>query len=207
MYAILTLIILILLFMFMVGNVKPIDSEFEAFKSKVKQSNICMKPFRATCNRDKIYSRIRYLEEKIDEIEYDMYRTRKKHKEYDAYFSKINQSTAQQKADAEAARKEAAAKINSIMAQRSSAITSAVKQERAGDVAKEKAASKQQESQNNKNESDAENNFKVSVSGKSPEAQAVGTMMNSSTKNANKDDQADLKSSIKSANIPSGYVF
>ena len=51
---------------------------FEKFKAERVKDNICSKPFRPTCNRDKIYSSLRFLEDKIDELEYKIYR---KHRE------------------------------------------------------------------------------------------------------------------------------
>jgi hypothetical protein len=54
------------------------DIYFEKFKAMRKKDNICSKPFRPTCNRDKIYSTLRFLEDKIDELEYKLYR---KHRE------------------------------------------------------------------------------------------------------------------------------
>ena len=50
------------------------DRDFEAFKVLRSGDNICSKPFRPTCNRDRIYSKLRFLEDKIDEIEYKIYR-------------------------------------------------------------------------------------------------------------------------------------
>merc|ERR1712054_466758 len=43
-------------------------------------SNYCKKPFKPTCNKDKIFSRIRYLEEKMDELEYDIFRINSKNR-------------------------------------------------------------------------------------------------------------------------------
>ena len=54
------------------------DIYFEKFKAMREKDNICSKPFRPTCNRDRIYSTLRFLEDKIDELEYKLYR---KHRE------------------------------------------------------------------------------------------------------------------------------
>ena len=148
MYGIIILILLTLLFLYLSKN-KHIDS-LENYKNIRKSSNICMKPFRPTCNRDKIYSRLKYLEEKIDEMEYDMYRNQKDHKKYNAYFDKIKKSNAEKKAAAGAARKKATAKIQNIMSQREANMTSEVKQKRAGEVAEQKRKAAAQNAQNKK---------------------------------------------------------
>ena len=60
----------------MLGKSENFDKNehFQEFKSNRKKDNICSKPFRPTCNRDKIFSSLRYLEDKIDELEYRIYR-------------------------------------------------------------------------------------------------------------------------------------
>ena len=52
--------------------------QYGDYKLLKQSANICEKPFRATCDKDKIFSRIQYLEEKLDELEFDMYRKRRK---------------------------------------------------------------------------------------------------------------------------------
>ncbi len=39
-----------------------------------RKNDICSKPFKPTCNRDKIFLSLRSLEDKIDELEYKLYR-------------------------------------------------------------------------------------------------------------------------------------
>ena len=52
--------------------------QYGDYKLLKQSANICEKPFRATCDKDIIFSRIQYLEEKLDELEFDMYRKRRK---------------------------------------------------------------------------------------------------------------------------------
>ena len=205
MYGIIILILLSILFLYL-STSKQIKT-LEDYKNSRRSSNICMKPFRPTCNRDKIYSRLKYLEEKIDEMEYDMYRNQKEHKKYNAYFAKMNKSNAEKKAAASAARKKAAAKIQNIMSQREANMTSEVKQKRAGEVAEQRRKAAAQNAQNKKNENAAIGNFSSESKKKSPESQAANDMVNESLAAGDDDDMAEMNDAVKEADVPSGYVF
>ena len=80
-----------------------------------KKTNICEKPFRATCNKEKIYSIMKSVEEKLDELEYDIYKQNKKFKFYDKEFMAYRKNRNLIKKDAEKAQQEAKSEMSDII--------------------------------------------------------------------------------------------
>jgi len=177
----------------------------EDYKNHRKRTNICEKPFRPTCNKQKIFSRILFLENKIDEIEYDIYSQNKKFKLYDSEFSKYKQDRAIVKKDITNARNEAKNKIKNIIASKNDKMEQQVyshNKKLADTLVRERGVI---EKNNTKEKENSLNKFKMS--GNSPESNIIGDMINKSLTNSNTNDMADLNKSMKNINMPSGFAF
>uniref|UniRef100_A0A6C0IW63 Uncharacterized protein n=1 Tax=viral metagenome TaxID=1070528 RepID=A0A6C0IW63_9ZZZZ len=177
----------------------------EAYKNYRKNTNICEKPFRPTCNKQKIFSRIRFLENKIDELEYDIYNQNKKFKVYDREFSKYKKNRELVKKDISNARNDAKTRIENIISSKKNDLEKQVlnqNNKKADNLLKQ---NKRIEKNNSKEQKKSLNKFKMS--GDNPESNIIGNMINKSLTNGDENDMDDLKDSIKSLNMPSGFAF
>ena len=212
---IITILLILILFFLLYGCKKSQKEEFKKFVKDRKDSNICLKPFRPTCNRDKIFSRMKYLEEKIDEIEYDIYKSNKKQKKYDKYFNEKEKNEKLRQKDAEKARKKAIAKLkNKVMKDRNKMIKEVEKK----NSEKAKIAMKKyelQQKKNNKLISNAIDSFEkkkkkglsINLSGDNEETKIIQNMLNDSAKNNDEEANKEVNKAIKELNMPPGFVF
>ena len=209
---ILLIIILTLLLFFLnlyqinIESFKTLDKK--TFKALRKSTNICEKPFRPTCNKDKVYSSIRFLENKIDELEYDIYSQNKKFKLYDKEFMAYRKNRKLVKKNTDDARNEAK---DQISAMRTDRLKKADNMEKKIYKMNDKNAStvkknaKKQAKISKKQQHAALKTFKMS--GNNPESDEISKMMTKSMTNTDENDTKELNDSLKKVNMPSGFAF
>ena len=206
------IIILTLLLFFLNLNQINIESfktlDKKTFKALRKSTNICEKPFRPTCNKDKVYSSIRFLENKIDELEYDIYSQNKKFKLYDKEFMAYRKNRKLVKKNADSARNEAKDQISSIITSRLKKAENMEKKlykmndKNASNINKN---SKKQAKISKKQENAALKTFKMS--GNNPESDIISKMMDKSLTNTQENEGGELNDSLGKLNMPSGFAF
>ena len=177
----------------------------DEFKKLRKSTNICEKPFRTNRNKQKVYTRMRSIEETIDELEYDIYRQNRKFKIYDKEFMAYRKNRKKVKEDVNNARNEAKSEMTDIIKNKMNQMKKGVLKNN-----EEKAKNIEEEEQHHKTASKKQNKKALQgfkMSGNNPESNVISKMINSSSENSDEHDQADLHKSIKSLNMPSGFAF
>ena len=155
-----------------------------------------------------MYSSIRFLENKIDELEYDIYSQNKKFKLYDKEFMAYRKNRELVKKNTDDARNEAKDQISSIITDRLKKAENMEKKiykmndKNASNVTRKK---KKQAKISKKQEGTALKTFKMS--GNNPESDEISKMMTKSMTNTDENDTKELNDSLKKVNMPSGFAF
>ena len=175
------------------------------FKKLRKSANICDKPFRTTFTKKKVYSRMRSIEEKIDELEYDIYRQDRKFKLYDKEFMAYRKNRKKVSQDVNNARNEAKTDMDDIIKNRMAQMKKGVLKTNKNIANKIEAEGEQHKLIVKKQHKKALNGFKMS--GNNPESEAISKMITNSSSSSDEHDKSDLMESIKKMNMPSGFAF
>ena len=182
----------------------------ESFQNKkltlkqYKKQKQCSTPFQATCNKDKIYKRLLYIEERLDKLDYENYI-----KEQNSN-KKITQTGV-------VAGKKAANQLNSIKQQ----ILNKFNKSQIPNITNLNRKVSQQQQQNKKSKQNVLNifnqqvqsqntpksNIKLSGNLNNPAVKAMSTALNTLSQNANPAQQKQIQKSLKSLNMPSGFVL
>jgi outer membrane murein-binding lipoprotein Lpp len=199
--------------------------DFERFKSVKSSSNICEQAFKPTCNKDRIFSKIKDLEEKIDELEYDIYQKNRDKRNI-------------QKKEAEARGRMTANKIKARQVKRREMITKQIKQERAGPAARQMEKERKQAIQNKKRVNAGSKSFddnrikrlkrnrknwewhknpwpakgwrkgySMQTSGTGEDVDDMSGNMNKQFKDEDVEDKDELDEAVTDVDMPSGFVL
>jgi hypothetical protein len=128
---------LILYFIKLINKQEVLYYNLELFKNK----NSCNKPFEATCDKNKIYNRLLYIEQNLDKLDYLIYLQNKKFSKYDRMFGEYNDNQQQMKKTASQAIEEAKIEMQKAMADKQREITEQATKSRSTDVSKMKEES------------------------------------------------------------------
>jgi len=195
---------------------KPTEDQFENFKTLNKNKNICEKPFRATCNKDKIYKHMLSIEERLDRLDYDIYLQNKKLSgDYNRRQEDLNNTATN-------ARDKATLDMEKVIANKNSDIKKQIYRSQRENVNKLKKKHSLQKIKNKQNLSNMNNKFnnenahseiiqeegfKIKLSGKGPEANVMSKMLNKSSKKGSLSDKKEWGKSKGKVKMPSGFVL
>ena len=177
--AILFLIAIVIYRSFYKPILDHIDVEsFEDFKKAKEDSPVCVKPFAIVNDKDKVFEALKILNQKVDEIEYDLHRKEKQNEEvYKWYKLKTDKDSKEAKKLVD----EGNAKL----------------QQQFADVAK-KSESAYYEANKEKIEKDL-------AEAKKKDSGTINDILGSTSKKADADDKKAMEAEIKNAGVPSGF--
>lgn len=151
---------------------------FEDFKKAKEESPVCVKPFAIVNDKDKVFEALKVLNQKVDEIEYDLHKQEKQNGEvYKWYKLKTDKDSKEAKQLVE----EGNAKI----------------QQQFADVAK-KSESAYYEANKDKIAKDLED-------AKKKDSGTISDILGSTSKKADAEDKKNMDAEIKNAGVPSGF--
>jgi len=172
-----------------------------AYKYKEFFYQSCKNTFIPTCNKNKIYTRLKQLEEKLDEHEYDIYRHSKLLKSYGKYYKSKKRNSAKNQ-------EETKQKIQNIMTKNQSKAVDEIMKDRQYSVQGIKTKSTLNKTLSKKKKKKTlDKGFSIDLSGNSPEAKEAEIMVNKEAATADKDDQEDWNESLEDVDMPKGFVL
>jgi len=106
------LIIILVAIYFYYKDKQQYNEAFEDFKEDKSKSNVCLKPFSVTCDKDKIYGALLSFQNQIDEIEFT---NKTSNKKYDTMYEWYKQKTDKDKAAGQATQDAMKAKLQKTL--------------------------------------------------------------------------------------------
>lgn len=169
-------------------------------------NNYCKKPFKPTCNKDKIFSRIRYLEEKMDELEYDIFKLASKRttKKYERQIELNNKAKVQAgKLRRESLRDLKKRQEDMDKLVRQSKLKTKLEEEERERLFKLNRKNKMQKTLNNiKKEG-----ISIKLSGSGKNMDKLQSYMDETTNSLDVEEKKQMMGNIKNLNMPPGFVF
>jgi len=156
-----------------------IDVEsFEDFKKTKEESPVCVKPFAIVNDKDKVFEALKILNQKVDEIEYDLHRKEKQNEEvYKWYKLKTDRNSPEAKKLVDEGNEKLKQQFADIEKKNKDAYYNANKDKIEKDLAE----------------------------AKKKDSGTINDILGSTSKKADADDKKAMESEIKNADAPSGF--